>query len=360
MVGPTRVRRNPIPAIVVGVVGLLTIGFGQAVPNRHSMERDLARRSAQALQAAGVSGAEVSFVGRDGVVRVASAADRDRAGEIVRSQEGVRVAQVVGPEQPPVPVPGARAPAAPAVSLEVDGGRVVLTGAVPSEAARSSLVQAPKATFGADRIDDRLTVDAGFGDVGLSGLGAIPAALGRDAKAATVELRDNRIRLTGTVSSAAAKQAAVAAAERAIGSAGTVLDELTVAEPGSVPTAPEAPTAPRVQQNLTKLPPITFLNDSATLTPPGRRAVALAAAVLKANPEVKVSIEGHTDSAGSKGRNLALSRARARAVLSTLRSLGVAAGRMTSAGFGESRPKVADDTAARQAINRRVELIVRK
>jgi outer membrane protein OmpA-like peptidoglycan-associated protein len=45
-------------------------------------------------------------------------------------------------------------------------------------------------------------------------------------------------------------------------------------------------------------------------------------------------------------------------VLNALRSLGIAAERMTAAGFGESRPKVPNDTAARRAVNRRVEFIV--
>jgi outer membrane protein OmpA-like peptidoglycan-associated protein len=61
---------------------------------------------------------------------------------------------------------------------------------------------------------------------------------------------------------------------------------------------------------------------------------------------------------GSASSNLALSRARAKEVVATLRAMGVAAGRMSSEGFGESRLKVRDDTAARHAVNRRVEFVV--
>jgi hypothetical protein len=75
--------------VVVGGVGLVVIAIGQGVPNRHSVEGQLERRTAQALQAAGITDAEVDFVGRDGTVRVKSAADGDRALAIVRGQTGV-------------------------------------------------------------------------------------------------------------------------------------------------------------------------------------------------------------------------------------------------------------------------------
>jgi outer membrane protein OmpA-like peptidoglycan-associated protein len=103
---------------------------------------------------------------------------------------------------------------------------------------------------------------------------------------------------------------------------------------------------------------VTFENDSATLTPPGQAVAANVAAILKAHPTVKIRIEGHTDSRGSDASNLTLSQARAQAVLDALKAQGIAADRMTAAGFGERRPKVPDTSDANRAINRRVELIV--
>jgi outer membrane protein OmpA-like peptidoglycan-associated protein len=290
------------------------------------------------------------------VVRVASAAEVQRARDVVRSQEGVRVAKVIAPAQSAAAGPAAAAPAAPTVSLVVDGGAVRLTGTVPSAAVRAALVEPPTTTFGAGNVDDQLTVDSGVGDAGLSGLGRLPGVLGKDAVDATVVLRDNAITLTGAVSSATAKQAAVAAAQQSLGPAGTVVDQLVVAVPPAAPTA--APTTPQVQQKLRKLPPITFLTGSATLTKAGRAAVAQAAKLLNASPDVTVRIEGHTDSTDTAKKNLALSRARAKTVLTTLRTYGVATDRMTSDGFGESRLKVKGTGKAQQAINRRVEFIV--
>jgi outer membrane protein OmpA-like peptidoglycan-associated protein len=193
-------------------------------------------------------------------------------------------------------------------------------------------------------------VDAEVGADGLSGLGGVLDGVGKDAQGAAISLADGVITLTGTVASAAAKQAAGDAAGQAAGSADKVRDQLTV-------VAPPAPPA-EVQNKLSSLPPIGFLTASATLSPSGRTAVAQVAAVLNANPSTRIRIEGHTDDVGDASRNLVLSRNRAAVVLNTLRANGVAADRMTSTGFGESRPKVRGTSEAARTTNRRVEFIV--
>jgi len=328
-------------ALPLAAVGLIAIGVAQGVPNRHSIEDDLTRRSAAALAEAGVPGVDVSFTGRDGTLRLPPGVDGDRAVGIVRGVEGVRVVRAVGGSQPSPATP-------PSVSVAVDGGRAILTGTVPSEAARSGLVGAAEAVLGAGDVTDRLTVDPGVGDGGLAGLGGVIRALGPDAAGAVVQLRDGVITLTGTVPSQSTRDFAVRSAEAAIGGGANVVDHLRVA------AAPPQVVA----GELRRLPPITFERGSATLTAQGRASVERAAAVLASHPEVRVRIEGHTDSTGTAEANLVLSRARAQTVVDTLRSLGVAADRMTAAGFGEARPKVPDTTPANQAINRRVEFIV--
>jgi outer membrane protein OmpA-like peptidoglycan-associated protein len=152
--------------------------------------------------------------------------------------------------------------------------------------------------------------------------------------------------LAGTVESTAVRDAAVAAAGQAVG-AGRVADRLQVAGPAGI-----------VQRALTDLPKITFENDSATLTAAGQAAVAQAAEILRANPNTKVRIEGHTDSNGTPESNLVLSQARAQAVLDALVVQGVGAERMSAVGFGESRLQAPGTTLDDHAINRRVEFVV--
>jgi len=78
--------------------------------------------------------------------------------------------------------------------------------------------------------------------------------------------------------------------------------------------------------------------------------------VLKNNPEVKVEIQGHTDNVGKKSYNQKLSENRAKAVMEYLLKEGIEPNRLSSTGFGFSRPTANNDTPEGRAMNRRVEL----
>lgn len=81
-------------------------------------------------------------------------------------------------------------------------------------------------------------------------------------------------------------------------------------------------------------------------------------AVLKANPKVRIRVDGHTDSDGPAAYNQALSERRAASVRDYLVSRGLDADRFEVKGFGESKPIVANDSAANKRRNRRVELTI--
>jgi len=83
--------------------------------------------------------------------------------------------------------------------------------------------------------------------------------------------------------------------------------------------------------------------------------------VMQENPQVqKVSIEGHASDEGEEKHNLLLSKARAEAVRVYLASKGVSAERMSSTGYGETRPLVSNDSDAGREQNRRVEFHITK
>jgi outer membrane protein OmpA-like peptidoglycan-associated protein len=82
------------------------------------------------------------------------------------------------------------------------------------------------------------------------------------------------------------------------------------------------------------------------------------AGLLTKHPDWTLGIEGHTDSVASDNFNLDLSRRRAAAVKDALvKRYAVTAARLTTGGFGESRPKDTNDTLEGRARNRRVELV---
>lgn len=81
-------------------------------------------------------------------------------------------------------------------------------------------------------------------------------------------------------------------------------------------------------------------------------------AILKKHPEVKATVEGHTDNTGNAEKNLKLSQARAKSVADYLVSHGEPADHISSAGFGITRPIATNDTPDGRAKNRRVAIVV--
>ncbi len=105
---------------------------------------------------------------------------------------------------------------------------------------------------------------------------------------------------------------------------------------------------------------VLFDVDKSTIKPVSFPILDETVHVFKKNPGVRVEIDGHTDSDGSDEHNLGLSQRRAEAVRQYLVGHGVAADRLTSKGFGESKPVASNETAEGKALNRRVELNVLK
>lgn len=106
-------------------------------------------------------------------------------------------------------------------------------------------------------------------------------------------------------------------------------------------------------------PGVVFASGSAALTGRSDRALRRLAAVLRRDPRARIRIDGFTDSQGSAAGNAALSRARARSARAWLTACGITAGRLTTEGFGASRPVASNATAAGRQANRRIEISVR-
>ena len=80
--------------------------------------------------------------------------------------------------------------------------------------------------------------------------------------------------------------------------------------------------------------------------------------ILKENPSYKVNIDGHTDDVGKDENNQTLSENRAASVKAYLAGKGIEESRLTSTGYGETKPVADNKTAAGRAKNRRVEMTV--
>lgn len=102
---------------------------------------------------------------------------------------------------------------------------------------------------------------------------------------------------------------------------------------------------------------VLFDTGGSSLKPGAGLALDRLASYLKAHPQTKILIEGHTDSRGSDEYNDALSERRADAVENALASRGVSADAMRAVGRGKSFPVATNDTPAGRQQNRRVEIV---
>lgn len=79
--------------------------------------------------------------------------------------------------------------------------------------------------------------------------------------------------------------------------------------------------------------------------------------LLKTNPDLKVSIEGHTDNVGNAASNQTLSEQRAQSVMNLLIGKGISKDRLSSKGWGQNNPVADNRTEDGKAKNRRVEVV---
>ncbi len=103
---------------------------------------------------------------------------------------------------------------------------------------------------------------------------------------------------------------------------------------------------------------ILFESGTAEIKPGSERTLEKLATYLKEYPELKVVIEGFTDSVGAASYNKQLSENRARSVMQALNENGVDESRVSAVGRGESYPVTDNTTPAGRQQNRRVELII--
>ncbi|HMN47038.1 MAG TPA: OmpA family protein [Povalibacter sp.] len=120
--------------------------------------------------------------------------------------------------------------------------------------------------------------------------------------------------------------------------------------------AVDAKGCPR--QGSITLEGVTFETNSANLTSDSRGVLDAVATDLKKYPNLRIELQGHTDSSGSDAYNLKLSQQRAESVRGYLVQQGVAASQLAARGYGETQPIDDNGTAEGRLHNRRVVMLV--
>jgi outer membrane protein OmpA-like peptidoglycan-associated protein len=123
----------------------------------------------------------------------------------------------------------------------------------------------------------------------------------------------------------------------------------------------QPPTADAMKDKLDKEGHIALYVNfdfaKATLKPDAQPIIAQVVELLKRSPDLKLTIDGHTDSIGGHDYNIKLSQDRAAAVAAAITASGIESSRLSSAGYGPDKPIAPNDTDDGRAKNRRVELV---
>ena len=102
---------------------------------------------------------------------------------------------------------------------------------------------------------------------------------------------------------------------------------------------------------------ITFDVGKATIKPESMGEINRIVQLMNENPDLKFSVEGHTDSTGNAASNQTLSEQRSQAIVAKLVELGIAQDRLTAVGKGQNSPIADNNTDEGRAKNRRVEFV---
>src|SRR5215510_14939260 len=103
---------------------------------------------------------------------------------------------------------------------------------------------------------------------------------------------------------------------------------------------------------------VLFDTGKSTLKPGAKVRLAKVAGIILAYPDLRLEVDGYTDSTGSHAFNQTLSERRADSVRDFLVSQGVSSSKLGAHGFAEADPIASDNTATGRQLNRRVELVV--
>jgi OmpA-OmpF porin, OOP family len=296
--------------------------------------------------------------------------------------------------------------------LEASASSVDVTGYVPSEAARTSLISEIKARFAKKTVNDKLQLGAGdpaghdvcltAGLGGLARLGtgtlalsdkqlelagktedeamaiALPGEVRANAKGtcetkvvvayddskkrkAAEDLANQSQRDAQAGADAEAKrQADVVAAEakRIADGDRAAADAKRAAEAEQAKKRDQAAACQSDLRTAASRGLIQFERASDVIDRASRPTLKALGDIAKQCPNVLIEIEGHTDSEGTPERNKSLAERRAQSVVNVLVDAGVSADRIKAVGYGDTKPVAPNDTAENRAKNRRIEFSV--
>lgn len=255
------------------------------------------------------------------------------------------------PEKPKTVVEG---PAEFTASLSPDG-QVQLRGRLTDGRLREAVASFAKAQFGAEAVYIATRLDPELPDGWpvrvLAGLAALS-----ELTEGALTVRPDMVTVTGVTGSPSAQAAITRTLSDQLGQGQAFTVDVRYDEAQDPQAA--LPTPQECVETLNAIlarKKITFAPGSAEIEADARDTMEALAEEMRRCPDIPMEIAGHTDSQGREETNLALSQARAEAVLLGLQGRRVLVGALTAKGYGEARPIADNETEEGREANRRIE-----
>ena len=238
-------------------------------------------------------------------------------------------------------------------------GKVELRGRLTDEMQRSVVDAFARSAFAGAEVLTATRVDAALPDGWtlrvLAGLKALS-----EVTEGRLLVRADLVEVTGVTGSTAARGRITQILSQELGQGKTFKVNVRYDEAldplAAVPTPKECAAKVNAVIARTK---ITFTPASAEIASSARPVLDELASILATCPGMQMEIGGYTDSQGSESGNLALSQARAEAVLLGLQGRRVDVSGMTATGYGEAQPIADNGTEAGREANRRIEFVLK-
>jgi OmpA-OmpF porin, OOP family len=249
------------------------------------------------------------------------------------------------------------------LSIDDVSGVANVSGAVPDEETRRSILDALRSVFGADAVKGDLTVDAGRAAApwlahlrealdALKVPGLKTAFDGASVKLGGTIPEAEREKVAASLGSALGAGVTVGSLIPSLGERASSANEKAAAALGALKTGFSAADV----ATALNLSVVNFASDSAEVPDSDLRFLRTAAASLKALPPgYAIEVAGYTDSTGDPAGNLVLSRERAESVRDVLVKSGAPEDMLTARGYGAANPIDSNDTEEGRWRNRRIQ-----
>lgn len=238
----------------------------------------------------------------------------------------------------------------------VDDAAITLEGFVPSEDARTTILDDLSALYPGREVTETLAIAEGAPEGFLETVQAGLRSLGRLA-VGRLAISGSEARISGDAFYDGSRESVASDFSTTAPQAFDIASDIGVLDP------PQAirPFACQVQfRRLLAGNTIRFETGSASINTLSNGLLDRLVRVLQSCPDATVEIGGHTDAQGSDDANMTLSEARAQSVSDYITNAGIPEGRLIAVGYGETDPIADNETEEGRAQNRRIEFTVQR